>query len=209
MPDIIKIGTSGYSYDDWRGPFYPENLPKADMLAYYCQYFNCVELNATYYTIPSVKTFQRLSEKTPENFEFIVKANQETTHRRIENAQAIQRLCEAIKPLEEAGKMHGFLAQFPYSFKNNEKNRRYLVDTRKLIGDLPLFVEFRNYTWLSEQVPSYLAQNNIGYVNVDQPSLRGLLPRQDIITTKIGYIRMHGRNSKDWWEGKGSARYSY
>ena len=209
MQHTIKIGTSGYSYDDWRGPFYPENLPKADMLPYYCQYFDCVELNTTYYTIPPATTFQRLQEKTPDHFEFIIKTNQETTHRRIENDRAIKQLCESIKPLEDAGKMFGFLAQFPYSFKNNESNRRYLVHTRKLLDNYPLYVEFRNYTWLSDQLPQFLSQNNISYVNVDEPPLRGLLPRQDITTTTSGYIRLHGRNSHDWWDGTGSARYHY
>ena len=209
MPYTIKIGTSGYSYDDWRGHFYPENIPKADMLSFYCHYFDCVELNATYYTIPPARTFQRLEEKTPDNFEFIIKTNQETTHRRKENDRAIQQLCESIKPLEEAGKMHGFLAQFPYSFKNTETNRKYLVQTRKLLGNSPLFVEFRNNTWLSDQVPLFLAQNNISYVNVDEPPLRGLMPLQDITTTTSGYIRLHGRNCAEWWEGKGSARYHY
>lgn len=209
MPHSIKIGTSGYSYDDWRGSFYPEHLPRGKMLSYYCNYFDCVELNATYYKIPSAQTFQRLQEITPDSFEFIIKANQETTHRRKENRQAIQQLCESIKPLQESGKMHGFLAQFPYSFKNNETNRKYLVETRNLLGKIPLYVEFRNYTWLNEQIPVFLAQHNIGYVNVDEPPLRGLLPRQDITTIMNGYIRLHGRNSRDWWEGKDSARYQY
>jgi len=206
---IIKIGTSGYSYEDWRGTFYPADLPATKMLEYYVRFFHTVELNATYYTIPKSNTFQRLAEKTPAHFEFIVKAHQETTHRRQENEKVCNQLLAAVKPLGDQNKLFGFLAQFPYSFKNNEENRRYLLQTKSYFGDYPLFVEFRNYTWLSSSLPDFLQENKIGYVNVDEPQLRGLLPRQDLVTNGLGYIRLHGRNEKDWWNGQGSARYDY
>jgi uncharacterized protein YecE (DUF72 family) len=206
---IIKIGTSGYSYEDWRGTFYPADLPSNKMLEYYVQYFRTVELNATYYTIPKTNTFQRLAEKTPVHFEFIVKVHQETTHRRQENEKVSKQLLEAVKPLGEQHKLSGFLAQFPYSFKNNEESRRYLLQTKSYLGGHPLFAEFRNYTWLSPSLPDFLKENDIGYVNVDEPHLKGLLPQQDLVTNGQGYIRLHGRNEKDWWDGQGSARYDY
>jgi len=205
----LKIGTSGYSYDDWRSVFYPEKIPSSDMLGYYCKTFDTVELNVTYYTIPPVTTFERLVQKTPENFEFIIKANQETTHRRQNNDAAVKTLIDSVQPVIEAKKFHGFLAQFPYSFKNNEQNRKYLIQTRSLFSDHPLFVEFRNETWNKVPIENFLKINDINYVNVDQPALKGLLPRQEIVTSKFGYIRYHGRNSRDWWEGKGSSRYDY
>lgn len=206
---IIKVGTSGYSYEDWRGSFYPADLPANKMLEYYVRYFQTVELNSTYYTIPLVSTFQRLAEKTPAQFEFIIKVHQETTHRRLENEKAIKQLMEAVKPLDDQNKVHGFLAQFPYSFKNNEENRHYLVQTKSYLGNHPLYVEFRNYTWLAASLPDFLKNNNIGYVNVDEPPLKGLIPKQDLVTAEAGYIRLHGRNEKDWWNGQGSARYDY
>ncbi len=205
----ISIGTSGYSYEDWRSHFYPPELPKSRMLNFYCQYFKTVEVNSSYYHIPALNTFERMANKTPDNFEFIVKVNQETTHRRKENRQAVSGLMEALKPLIDTGKLKGLLAQFPYSFKNNEENRTYLFQTKKMIGEIPLFVEFRNFTWLNEQLPEFLKENDIGYVNVDEPNLKGLLPKQDIVTSDSAYIRFHGRNTKDWWDGQGSARYDY
>jgi len=205
----IFIGTSGYHYDDWREVFYPPKLPSNKMLEYYAQHFDTVEINATYYTIPSVQTFIKLAERTPENFHFIIKVNQETTHRRKENENALQKLSESIKPLVDAGKFHGFLAQFPYSFKNNEFNRKYLVDTKNILKSSVLFAEFRNFTWNKPQIAPFLESNDIGYVNVDEPNLKGLLPRQDLVTNKMGYIRFHGRNEAKWWEGKGSERYDY
>jgi uncharacterized protein YecE (DUF72 family) len=205
----IKIGTSGYSYDDWRGSFYPQEIQSGQMLEFYCQHFNTVELNVTYYTIPKANTFERLVQKTPDDFEFIIKTNQETTHRRKENEAAIKNLLESVKPVIEANKFRGFLAQFPYSFKNNEQNRKYLVQTRSLLRGHELFVEFRHDSWNKQQISSFLESNDIGYVNVDEPNLNGLLPAQSIVSSKNAYIRFHGKNSKDWWDGQGSARYDY
>jgi uncharacterized protein YecE (DUF72 family) len=205
----ILVGTSGFSYDDWRGAFYPADLPKASMLDYYSRFFKIVEINATYYSIPSRANFERLAERTPDYFEFIVKTHQETTHRRRENAAALAKLTTAVQPLSEAGKLKGFLAQFPYSFKNNEINRKYLHTTRILLGDVPFFSEFRHDSWAIEPVEKFLADNNIGYVNVDEPALSGLMPPQDIVTNHIGYVRFHGRNGQKWWDGKGSDRYDY
>ena len=205
----VFIGTSGYHYDDWREVFYPSYLPANKMLEFYSQHFSTVEINATYYTIPDYKTFTKLAERTPEKFHFIVKVNQETTHRRQENEPALQKLAESVKPLIDSGKFYGYLAQFPYAFKNNEFNRKYICQTKQVLGSSPLFTEFRNSTWNKPQIVAFLRSNNIGYVNVDEPNLSGLLPKQDIVTTETGYIRLHGRNEEKWWEGKGSERYDY
>ena len=205
----LLAGTSGYYYDDWRKVFYPPDLPNYEMLVFYAGHFNTVEINATYYKIPSAQTFQRMVENTPEHFRFIVKTHQETTHRRLENKTALDKLTKSVMPLISSGKFSGYLAQFPFSFKNSEQNRKYLIQTKQFLNDAPLFVEFRNASWLKEQLPDFLKQNQIGYVNVDEPHLAGLLPMQDIVTTGTGYIRMHGRNAADWWQGKGSARYNY
>ena len=205
----IKVGTSGFSYDDWRGVFYPQEISRADMLAYYCRHFQTVEINATYYAIPDHKTFERMVLKTPPDFEFIVKTDRETTHDRNDKGNALQKLLQALTPMIESGKLKGLLAQFPYSCKNNEVNRAHLARTKNIAGDIPLFVEFRNYTWNSEPIVDFLKANAIGYVNTDEPALKGLLPPQAHVTSDAGYIRFHGRNKKDWWDGKGSARYNY
>lgn len=203
------IGTCGYSFEDWRGVFYPVDLPRGKMLDYYARHFNTVEINSTYYRIPHQSVFYHFARKTPENFEFIVKAHQETTHNRQNNEDAMRQLIEALQPLKQTDKLSGILAQFPYSFKNTPENRDYLLHTRQLSGDYPLFVEFRNWTWNRAEVFSFLKENDIGYVNVDQPQLKGLLPPQEVVTTRMGYIRFHGRNQLHWWKGTNETRYDY
>ena len=205
----IRIGTSGYSYEDWREVFYPPHLPKGKFLDFYAQFFNTVEINSTYYAIPSAQTIYYMARKVPPDFAFIVKTNKETTHVRQQNEEAVAQLLNAVKPMIEMQKFYGFLAQFPYSFKNNEANRRYLLQTRELIGDYPLFVEFRHKSWATPPLYDFLRRNEIGYVNVDEPTLPGLLPPQSIATTDYGYVRFHGRNAEHWWEGDNTTRYDY
>lgn len=206
---LYKIGTSGYSYKDWEGIFYPPGLPPGQKLNYYASHFNVVEVNSTYYRIPHAAVFANMGKKVPENFEFIVKTHQETTHVRKDNASSMKSLIEALTPIIEANKFYGFLAQFPYSFKNVTSNRDYLLSTKELSGEHPLFVEFRNWTWNRPEINDFLRQNNIGYVNVDQPALRGLLPAQNIATTDVAYVRFHGRNQQNWWNGTNETRYDY
>jgi uncharacterized protein YecE (DUF72 family) len=205
----LFIGTSGYSYQDWRGNFYPDKLQKGDMLSFYSGYFDCVEVNSTYYAIPNQFVFKRMEEKTPPEFEFVVKVNQETTHRRGGNHAVIDQLIDVVQPLVEKEKFSGFLAQFPYSFKNTPQNRSYLLRMKEKFADYPLFVEFRNWTWVRPEIYHMLSENRIDYVNVDEPRLRGLIKPQDITTGKRGYIRFHGRNSREWWEGTNQTRYNY
>ncbi len=203
------IGTSGFSYDDWYGFFYPDKLPKNKRLEFYCQHFNSVEINSSYYKIPTQQTIKRLTDRTPAEFEFIVKVNRETTHRRIENEAALKQLNAALLPMREAEKLKGLLVQFPYSFKNNEQNRKYLSETAAFCKGNPLFFEFRHSSWIKAAIPSFLKSLGVGYVNVDEPLLPGLLPPQEIVTSDFGYIRFHGRNETKWWSGQGSERYDY
>ena len=79
---MIRLGTSGFSYDDWVGPVYPPELPKREWLAYYAREFDTLELNVTYYRVPDPRTVRGWVERTPEGFLFSVKANRELTHER-------------------------------------------------------------------------------------------------------------------------------
>ncbi len=209
LPAEYRIGASGYSYADWEGVFYPPGLPKEKRLDYYAQHFDTVEINSTYYRIPHPAMFFHLSRKTPEHFHFMVKANRETTHNREHNRTAVRDLLSAVTPLAESGKLQGFLAQFPYSFKNVQQNRAYLAKTREYFQDYPLFVEFRHDSWNRPEVFEFLRYHRIGYVNVDEPPLKGLLPPQEVHTTPVSYVRFHGRNEANWWTGTNETRYDY
>ena len=173
---MLHIGTSGFSYDDWVGPVYPAGLPKRDWLAFYAREFSTVEVNATYYAIPAPKTLAAMADKTPAGFLFTVKANQEMTHKRGDNASVFAAFKLAVQPMVDAGKLGCILAQFPFSFHATAPNRQYLAEAGERLAPLPLVAEFRNREWLSPETFADLRRLGIGFCCVDEPRLPGLIP---------------------------------
>ncbi len=204
----IMIGTSGYSFDDWRGTFYPEDIEKGKMFDHYLKHFPCVEINATYYRIPHPAVMSNIEKKSPPGYEFIVKTPGTVTHKRKDIKPEIDEYKECLKPMAEAGKLEGLLAQFPYSFKFNHNNLEYIKTIREMLKEHPLYVEFRHDSWVNRKMYDTFREYDIGYVSVDEPNLK-YLPNPDLFaTTDIGYIRLHGRNAEKWWDG-GPLRYDY
>ncbi|MDR4507749.1 MAG: DUF72 domain-containing protein [Candidatus Brocadiaceae bacterium] len=215
---MIKVGTSGFSFPDWIGTAYPPNIKKGDMLPYYEKElgFTITEINATYYTIPSQKSFTGMIRKTSSDFEFTVKAHKSLTHeirdrktgKRVNNHDAFEQFRYAIEPLKKEGRLSAILAQFPYSFHATKENYDYLITFREKLSDIPLVVEFRNFYWHCETSLAFLKQHHIGYCVVDEPKLRGLMPYNPTITTDLGYFRLHGRNT-NWFHASVEERYNY
>jgi len=207
---MIKIGTSGYSFKVWVGTYYPEGIKSNKMLEHYTGDFKTVEINSTYYRIPHPKVFESIAGKVSADFDFIVKVNSEVTHKKFGNvSQSMNQLFLAVDGLNRAGRLKGFLAQFPYSFKPTDDNLGRLIKTRHACRGFPLFVEFRYGGWLTESTYKVLEVNDIGYCNVDEPSLPDLVPPQSLVTNGIGYIRFHGRNDRTWWNPEAGDRYDY
>ncbi len=204
----IRIGTSGYSFDDWKGNFYPPDIEKGKMLDYYVRFFRTVEINSTYYRIPHPAVMANIVKKAPDGFDFMVKVPQSFTHKRADLESDVANFREAIKPFEESGKLSGLLAQFPYSFKFSPDGLDYISICRDAVAPNSLFVEFRHNGWVNRQMYDRLKAEKIGYVCVDEPQLPGLLNPDMFATTDTAYVRLHGRNKEQWWEG-GPLRYDY
>ncbi|MEW5795441.1 MAG: DUF72 domain-containing protein [Candidatus Zixiibacteriota bacterium] len=204
----IRVGTSGYSFEDWRGCFYPPDIDKGKMLDFYAGRFSTVEINSTYYRIPHPRVFENMVRKTSEDFDFMVKTPQSFTHRRNELGKDRQAFADALKPLAESGRLSGLLAQFPYSFKFTPQNLDHLSICRDAVAPHPLFTEFRHISWVNRATYDRLKAEGIGYVCVDEPELPGLLKPDCFATTDFAYIRLHGRNAEQWWDG-GALRYDY
>jgi uncharacterized protein YecE (DUF72 family) len=203
-----RIGTSGYSFADWKGEFYPANIDKGKMLDHYVQYFPTVEINSTYYRIPHPAVMANIVRKAPDGFDFMVKVPQSFTHRRQDIEADVRLYREALKPFEESGKLSGLLAQFPYSFRFSDDQLDYLAICRDAVAPNDLFVEFRHDSWVNRRMYDRLKAEAIGYVCVDEPQMRGLLKPDLFATTDTGYVRLHGRNAEKWWGG-GAERYDY
>ena len=198
------IGTSGYSFADWVGPFYPPGTKSADYLPYYATQFHCVEVNSTYYAIPEPRVLANMERKTPDGFRFIVKLNQAMTHEGSRDPTLYTRFLEVVKPLKDAGKYHGLLAQFPWGFKREERTKQHIEFLRERLTGEPLWLEFRHSSWMHPKLPAWLTERSLGYCSVDEPALPGLVPPVTHVTNGVGYVRFHGRNAEHWW-GRGRA----
>ncbi len=215
---MIKIGTSGFSFLDWKGPVYPVGLRERDMLSFYEKElgFNALEVNFTYYALPSQKSFLAMSKKTTKDFEFVVKSFKGMTHEIrdkgtgeiLDNQEVFKKFKYSLIPLLEEGKLACVLAQFPYGFFPNKSNLDYLKRFREEMLDIPLVFEFRNQIWLKDQTFQFLERNGIGFCVVDEPKLPKLMPYLPRATSEIGYFRFHGRNP-NWFNAPTSIRYDY
>ncbi|MFC2011820.1 DUF72 domain-containing protein [Chloroflexota bacterium] len=207
---MLYFGTSGFSYDDWVGTFYPTGMHKREWLTYYNREFNTCEVNSTYYAIPRMASIESMVEKTGEDFLFSIKANKEMTHTRENNDDVFKAFGQVLEPMASTGKLGCILAQFPYSFKPNRTNLDYLRLVREWLGELPVVIEFRNAHWLTDEVFDRLRQLNLGFCCVDEPQLPNLLPPLTVATSNTGYIRFHGRNKAKWWNHEHAyERYDY
>jgi uncharacterized protein YecE (DUF72 family) len=172
--------------------------------------FAFTEVNSTFYAMPNRFMLYHMREKTPDNFQFVIKAYRGMTHKREENEHHFTDFKEALKPLIEAGKLGCVLAQFPTSFRNKDENRDYLKEFKELMGDIPVVIEFRHEEWINERIFELLEEEQLGYVCVDEPQFKTLVPPIMKATSRIGYVRFHGRNYKKWWHHKEShERYDY
>jgi uncharacterized protein YecE (DUF72 family) len=207
---MIFAGTSGYSYGDWVGPYYPAGLPKTDWLSFYAREFQACEVNFTFYRLPEARILAAMARKTPDGFLFTVKATQELTHKREDNAESFAKFVRGLQPLIEANKFGCVLAQFPYSFHSNKENREYVKAFPDLMAGLPVVVEFRNAQWLTAETFALLAEKRLGFCCVDEPRLKGLIPPLAEATSPVAYVRFHGRNAKKWWQhDEAWERYDY
>jgi uncharacterized protein YecE (DUF72 family) len=215
---LIKVGTSGFSFEDWKGPVYPAHIRDREMLPFYERElgFNALEVNFTYYTLPSQKSFAAMSKKTSGGFEFAVKAYKGMTHEirnretgeMIDNRETFEKFKYSLQPLLEDRKLSCVLAQFPYGFFPNQDNIGYLERFKEKMGDVPLVFEFRNKTWLREGTFQLLEKQGVGFCIVDEPKLEKLMPYVPRATSDLGYFRLHGRNP-NWFNVPMSVRYNY
>ncbi len=188
----IHIGTSGYSYKDWLGNFYPQFCPQADFLRFYAAVFKTVEIDATFYRIPSKKMIKGWLDRTPDDFIFTAKFPSIVTHEgdiesRLENAS---KFIDIMTGLDN--KLGPLLLQFPYGFKPEDNYDLMVSLLDKIPKDVPLALEVRNKKWLSDDFISLLKSLKISLAQVDHP----WMPREIPVTGNFKYIRFLGDRKK-------------
>lgn len=210
------IGPAGWSYEDWEGIVYPlSKKPGFHPLAYLATYVNFVEVNSTFYRQPTVAmslAWLRRISHVPE-FLLAVKLHQIFTHERKDFSQKdVDDFKFGIEPLRARGRLAAILIQFPWSFYLNSANLDYLVNLFRLFADFPLALEVRHASWNREDFFALLREYGVAFCNIDQPIInRSLKPTTVVTRPDFAYVRLHGRNYRDWFrEDAGrDERYNY
>jgi uncharacterized protein YecE (DUF72 family) len=183
----ILVGTSGWSYKEWKGSFYPAKLPAEEMLHFYAGHFPTVEVNNSFYRIPAERVLASWAEQVPEHFQFVMKASRRVTHnaRLKDEDGSLAYFLRAINPL--GSRLGPTLFQLPPTFKLDiERLRSFLVT---LPRNWRAAMEFRHPSWLVEEVYEALRGRDVALVAVDEDEGEG--PGSPLIPTATwGYVRL-------------------
>lgn len=212
----IRVGVAGWDYRDWKGVVYPEKKPRGfDPVRYLAQFLDLIEINSTFYRPVRPEVAERWAERVEdlEGFRYSAKLWRRFTHERDEawTTADVRAVRDGMRPLHRAKKLDALLVQFPWSFKNEEPSREWLADLVRAFREFPLVVEVRHESWNEPEFYAWLGEEGVGFVNIDQPLFAKSIRPSAKGTARVGYVRVHGRNYKDWWrKGAGpGARYDY
>jgi uncharacterized protein YecE (DUF72 family) len=226
------VGTCGYSYpgdppNGWGGVFYPRGGKKRiDELAFYANYFHCVEINSSFYRPPNAEMARGWLQKTTPEFIFAVKAWQKFTHeaklgdgaaRPTEpwerfDAADVARFKEGIQPLIEAGRLGALLFQYPAGFVRDDGNLERLESTLSAFDIGPKVVELRHRSWSDQRVvtETILNRNQASWAFIDEPKFSTSVRQELSASGPVAYLRLHGRNQQKWWRHQDAwERYDY
>lgn len=222
---IIRVGVAGWSYRDWEGIVYPAAVKSSGKLAYLAEYFDMVEINTSFYGPIKAEVGRqwcRVAAAVNPDFTFTAKLYRAFTHAPVAAAESTS--AATIRPeledeadvkrgfdaLASEGRLGAVLAQFPISFKYSGENRNYLEKLLARFGEYPLVLEIRHATWNRPEVLCWLESAGVGLCNIDQPLLGRAIRPSARATSTIGYVRLHGRNYKNWFgETNVRDRYDY
>jgi uncharacterized protein YecE (DUF72 family) len=209
-----NAGPAGWSYPDWAGQVYPKPRPRGfDPLRYLAHFFDAIEINSTFYRIPDAKMTHRWVACVADHpdFRFTAKLWQGFTHEGTASAQDAAAFRQAMAPLHETSKLGAILMQFPYRFHHTAENRTLVQRLADAFRDFPLVLEIRHRSWDRAEVFAWLEALGIGFCNIDQPQVSYGIGLTQVVTSPVGYLRLHGRNTAMWFAEKASAaaRYDY
>jgi len=195
---VFLFGTSGWSYTEWVGPFYDKS---EKMFSYYRNFFKTVEIDSTFYRYPTKSQIYGYFRSSPKDFIFSAKLPKVLTHEKnlsleLSVKNDLFRFLELVEPLYRAGKLGAILIQLPPSFVygRNRENLANFLDA--LPTEYEFAVEFRDHSWLRDDVLKLLSDHNVAYTVVDEP----LLPPEIHVTADFSYVRWHGRGLGPWYD---------
>ena len=213
---MIHFGTAGWHYKDWEGNVYPQPKPKGfDPLHFIAGFFSTIEINSTYYAPAKAATADKWIDRVSDfpDFRFTAKLWKRFTHERKTawTRAEVKDAAAAFNRLQRADRLGAVLLQFPWSFRRTDENREWLDDVVRAFRTFPLVLEVRHESWNIPAFYDSLSERGVGFVNIDQPLFSKSIKPSASVTSPVGYIRVHGRNYRDWFR-KGAdveARYDY
>ena len=196
----IRIGTSGYHYKHWRGPFYPKAMPPDKMLEFYSRNFDTVELNNSFYRLPTETAFDDWRQTTPENFVFAVKASRFLTHQKKlkDPESALQKLLPRAARL--SAKLGPILFQLPPRWQVNSGRLETLLEA--LPRDLRYAFEFRDLSWIQPEIDALLTRFHAAFCIYELAGYHSPLT----ITADYAYVRLHGPGAGKYEDTYSTAR---
>lgn len=200
--NTIYVGMGGWELAPFNKYFYPPKPKKGfRKLQYFSQFFDCVEVNATFYNtaFKPQHAKQWLEDiSANENFVFTIKLYRGFTHTYDVTKEDVLAIHRLLEPLMAAGKLGGILAQFPYSFTQLPERRQYLARLATAFGRYRLFVETRHDSWNTPDTFEFFKERGIHVVNVDLPGIKRHRPLTSLAWGGAAYFRMMGRNALTW-----------
>jgi len=210
------VGTAGWSYEDWEGIVYPPVKGRGfHPLEYLAHFIDIVEINSTFYRPASVAMAYSWLRRVQAyaDFLFTVKLLQVFTHQRKDFSQKeVDEFKKGIEPLMLKQRLAAILIQFPWSFIHNAENLEYLEKLFSLFSAFPLALEVRHSSWDRPDFHEFLKEKNVCLCNIDQPIFHhSIKPSAFVTNPKFSYVRLHGRNYKDWFREDAGRddRYNY
>ncbi len=197
----LYVGTAGWSYKDWIGSFYPKSQSVSfDWLEFYSDYFNTVEVNASYYTYIAAKTVEGWIRKVEEkeDFLFSIKLHQDFTHKRNFTPEQIKAVKQNLDLLNNANRLAGLLIQFPYSYTLNKENANHVKNLVEIFEEYEKFIEVRHKSWFIQRFFDFAGSHKSSLCTIDQPVIGEAVEFKPLIVGDNLYIRFHGRNEKAW-----------
>jgi uncharacterized protein YecE (DUF72 family) len=220
LPGRVLVGVAGWSYPDWKEIVYPRET-HVDKLQYLSHFFDTIEVNTSFYSIPSRSMVTGWTNCVSHNprFLFTLKLYKLFTHG--DNIQEgtptlvpslVDSFKAALEPLQECRKLGALLMQFPYRFHYETKNLDYLLVLFETFREFPLALEVRHRSFHLDSFFKLLEDHQVAFANIDQPGVSHAMPITPVFTAqRLAYLRFHGRNTANWFDmevGR-DGRYDY
>ncbi len=200
-PPNLRIGPSGWDYPQWKGVVYPSgNHRTSHPLEYLASHFDLAEIVTTFDQPLKPEVARLWVAKVGRNpsFQFTAVLGRRFTHERSLDPAEIARFKEGLAPIVRSRRFGCLLLQFPWAFRFTTENREFLIQLRRAFHEFPMTVEMRHRSWEVDEALGTLIDYRLGFVNIDQPSYASAMPPSALVTSSIGYIRLHGRDRNYW-----------